>query len=51
MFSFTGLSEPVCRLLIDKYHVYLLPSGRVSMSGVNKRNVKYLAQSIKSALL
>lgn len=51
MFSYTGLSERTCQQLSDKYHVYLLKSGRISMAGINKRNVKYLAQAIKSALL
>jgi aspartate aminotransferase len=50
MFSYTGLSEKVCELLSDKYHVYLLKSGRISMAGINKKNVKYLAQAIKRAL-
>jgi aspartate aminotransferase, cytoplasmic len=50
MFSYTGLDERTCQLLNNKYHVYLLKSGRISMAGVNKRNVKYLAQAIKSAL-
>jgi aspartate aminotransferase len=51
MFSYTGLSEKVCEILTKKYHIYLLKSGRISMAGVNKKNVKYLAQSIKAALL
>lgn len=51
MFSYTGLSEKVCNILTNKYHVYLLKTGRISMSGVNKQNVKYLAQSIKSAII
>jgi aspartate aminotransferase len=51
MFSYTGLSERTCELLSSKYHVYLLKSGRISMAGINKRNVKYLAQAIKNALL
>jgi len=51
MFSYTGLSEKVCDILINKYHVYLLKSGRISMAGVNKKNVKYFAASIKQALL
>jgi aspartate aminotransferase, cytoplasmic len=50
MFSYTGLSEKVCELLSNKYHVYLLKSGRISMAGINKQNVKYLAAAIKRAL-
>lgn len=50
MFSYTGLSEKACEILINKYHIYLLKSGRISVAGINKKNVKYLAQSIKAAL-
>lgn len=50
MFSYTGLSVKVCELLINKYHVYLLKSGRISVAGINKKNVKYLASSIKAAI-
>jgi aspartate aminotransferase len=50
MFSYTGLSPKQCEILIDKYHIYLLKSGRISMSGVNSKNVKYLATSIKAAI-
>ncbi len=31
MFSFTGLTEKQCKILIEKSHVYLLKSGRISM--------------------
>ncbi len=51
MFSYTGLNTKACELLINKFHVYLLKSGRISMAGVNKKNVKYLAESIKAAIL
>lgn len=50
MFSYTGLSTKQCEILIDKYHIYLLKSGRISMAGVNEKNVKYLAQAIKSSI-
>jgi aspartate aminotransferase len=50
MFSYTGLSTKQCEILIDKYHIYLLKSGRISMAGVNAKNVKYLAQAIKNSI-
>ena len=50
MFSYTGLSTKQCEILINKYHVYLLKSGRISMAGINEKNVKYLARSIKAAI-
>ncbi len=50
MFSYTGLSSAQCEILIKKYHVYLLKSGRISMAGINEKNVKYLARSIKASI-
>ena len=50
MFSYTGLSEKQCDLLTKKYHVYLRRSGRISMAGINTKNVGYLAESIKASI-
>lgn len=50
MFSYTGLSIKQCESLINKYHIYLLKSGRISMAGINEKNVKYLAKSIKASI-
>ena len=50
MFSYTGLSPKTCEVLTKKYHVYLMKTGRISVAGINKKNVAYLAQSIKSAI-
>lgn len=50
MFSYTGLSEKTCDLLIEKYHIYMLRTGRISMAGVNTKNVSYIAESIKAAI-
>jgi len=46
MFSFTGLTTAQCEVLIKKHHIYLLTSGRISMTGINSGNVLYLAQCI-----
>ncbi|KAF9283155.1 Aspartate aminotransferase, cytoplasmic [Mortierella alpina] len=46
MFSFTGLSTPQVKVLKEKYHVYLTDNGRISMAGLNSRNVKYFAQAV-----
>lgn len=51
MFSYTGLSEKACEIMINKYHIYLLKSGRISLAGINEKNVKYLAESIKAAII
>jgi aspartate/tyrosine/aromatic aminotransferase len=46
MFTYTGLTPAQVKQMIDKHHVYLLNSGRISMAGVNSGNVDYLANAI-----
>ncbi|GJJ69711.1 aspartate aminotransferase, cytoplasmic [Entomortierella parvispora] len=46
MFSFTGLSAPQVKVLKEKYHVYLTDNGRISMAGLNTKNVQYFAQAV-----
>ena len=49
MFSFTGLTPAQCDVMITKWHCYMLRNGRISMAGVNTRNVNYLARAIMDA--
>ena len=46
MFTFTGLNPNQVDMMINKHHIYLLKSGRVSMAGVAAKNVKYIAAAI-----
>ncbi|KAB5540569.1 pyridoxal phosphate-dependent transferase [Coniochaeta sp. 2T2.1] len=46
MFSFTGLSEPQVKRLQEEFHIYMTKNGRISMAGLNTRNVEYVAKSI-----
>merc|ERR1719468_1308593 len=46
MFSFTGLSEAQCKRLIEKHHIYLLTSGRISLAGLNNGNIKYMIDCV-----
>jgi len=50
MFSYTGMSKAQCECLIDKWHIYLIKNGRISMAGVTTKNVEYLANAIKDAV-
>jgi aspartate/tyrosine/aromatic aminotransferase len=50
MFSYTGLTPKQCEVLINKYHIYLLKNGRISMAGITTKNVKYLANAIHDAV-
>jgi aspartate aminotransferase len=49
MFSYTGLNEKQVEIL-HKKHIYLLKSGRISMAGLNKSNVEYVAKSMYEAI-
>merc|ERR1719191_230752 len=46
MFSFTGLKKEQCERLIEKHHIYLLKSGRISMAGLNRGNVQYMVDCV-----
>lgn len=50
MFSYTGLTVPQCENMINKWHCYMLKNGRISMSGINTKNVAYVAQAIKDSV-
>lgn len=46
MFSYTGLTVKQCERMMKEHHVYLTSNGRISMAGVNKGNVAYVAKAI-----
>jgi aspartate aminotransferase len=46
MFSFTGLSTPQVKILKEKYHVYMTDNGRISMAGLNTKNVRRFAEAV-----
>jgi len=48
MFCFSGLNEKQVNRLRDEYHIYMTKDGRISMAGVNSKNISYLAESIKA---
>jgi len=50
MFSFTGLNAEQSQALIDKAHIYLTTNGRISMAGLNTKNVRYFAENLDKAV-
>ena len=46
MFSYTELSKEQVSRLREEFHVYLLPSGRMSVCGLNEGNVQYVTHAI-----
>ncbi|PYI03157.1 aromatic-amino-acid aminotransferase [Aspergillus sclerotiicarbonarius CBS 121057] len=50
MFGFLGLEPDVVLQLKDKYHIYMAANSRVSIAGLNEKNVEYVARSIAECL-
>ena len=50
MFSYLGLSPEQCTTLVKKHHIYLTQSARISVSGLNTHNLRYVAQAISSVV-
>uniref|UniRef100_A0A2P2HWP0 Aspartate aminotransferase n=1 Tax=Hirondellea gigas TaxID=1518452 RepID=A0A2P2HWP0_9CRUS len=46
MFSYSGLSAAQVKYLVDKFHVYLLSSGRINICGLTTKNIDYVAEAI-----
>ncbi|PGH13023.1 hypothetical protein AJ80_06507 [Polytolypa hystricis UAMH7299] len=50
MFSYTGLTKEQVQAMIDDMHVYMMGTGRMSIPGLNSKNVKYVAKAIDAAV-
>jgi len=46
MFAFTHLKQAEIRQLREKYAIYMLESGRISVPGLNSENVGYVAKAL-----
>lgn len=46
MFSFTGLTQAQALQIRKESHVYMTGNGRISMAGLNSRNIDYVAKAI-----
>jgi len=43
MFAFTGITSQMVDELREKYHIYMTSDGRISLTGLNTRNLEYVA--------
>lgn len=51
MFSYTGLTAKQCASMIKDHHIYLTSNGRISIAGLNDKNVAYVAAAMKDVLV
>ena len=49
-FRYTGLSKDQVHYIRNKYDIFMLDSGRISMCGINPGNAAYLAAAIDDAV-
>jgi len=45
MFAFTGVDLAATQRLINEFHIYLTADGRISIAGLNTKNVDYVAKA------
>ncbi|KAI9460862.1 pyridoxal phosphate-dependent transferase [Lactarius psammicola] len=50
MFSFTGLTAAQTKALAERAHIYMTADGRISMAGLNGKNIDYFAESVSRAV-
>ena len=50
MFSFTGLTEKQVEQMIKKHSIYMTKDGRISVCGINTKNVEYISLAIKDVV-
>jgi len=50
MFSFTGINQEQSKALTEKAHIYLTQNGRISMAGLNSKNIVYFAENLDKAV-
>jgi len=50
MFSFTGLTADQVMYVRNKYHIYMLKSGRISIAGLSTKTVDYFNKAVDEAI-
>ena len=46
MFAFTGMTPDMCEELTQNYYIFLTANGRISVAGLNDKNIAYVANAI-----
>lgn len=49
MFAYTGFTKEIVHELITKNGIYMPPDGRISICGLNTKNLDYVAESFHLA--
>jgi len=49
--TFVNIAASHVEYLRNKYHIYMLRSGRINICGLNTNNLSYVAEAITDTLL
>ena len=50
MFSYTGMTPTQVERMISHWHIYMLKNGRISLAGINGRNIEYVIEAISDCI-
>ena len=50
MFSFTGLTARQSEAMVEKHHIYMTKNGRISICGLTRSNIPYVAKAMKDVI-
>lgn len=50
MFSFSGINPTTVQRLKDEHHIYLIGNGRISLAGLNTKNVTIFVNALRAIL-
>ncbi|KAL7412820.1 aspartate aminotransferase [Mrakia frigida] len=50
MFSYTGLTTPQVKILVEEHHIYLTNNGRISMAGLNTGNIERFTKAVDAVV-
>jgi aspartate aminotransferase len=50
MFTYTGLKPEQVEKLITNFHIHMMKNGRISMAGLNSKNVRYVAEAFHTVV-
>jgi aspartate/tyrosine/aromatic aminotransferase len=50
MFTFTGLTTKQSVTMVEKHHIYMTKNGRISIAGLTKANIPYVAACFKDVV-
>ena len=50
LFAMLPITPEQVEQLAVEHHIYILPSGRINIAGINSKNVQYVADCIKKVI-